>query len=246
MRNPKWTEDEVILALDLYFKLEWKDMEPDNEQVIEVSKWLNALPGQGRAVVGDAKYRNPNGVSMKLQNFKAFDARYDGKGLERGSKMDRKVFGRFVENKDGLKSIADQLKSIIENAETLPDLSFSPDDEAPFEASEGNVVYRLHRSRERSSSVSKKKKQAVLNETGRLECEACGFDFKVTYGDLGNEFCEVHHRVPLSELDAQTKTRLKDLAVVCANCHRMLHRMEDMSVAGLKQMLDRSGLEHDV
>ena len=99
MRNPKWTEDEVILALDLYFKLEWKDMKPDNEQVIEVSKLLNALPGQGRAVVGDAKYRNPNGVSMKLQNFRALDPHYDGKAFAHGSKIDRKVFERFAKTR---------------------------------------------------------------------------------------------------------------------------------------------------
>lgn len=237
MRNPPWTEDEVVLALDLYFRLEWKDMEPENEYVVEVSKWLNALPGQGRSTVGDAKYRNPNGVSMKLQNFKAFDPRYDGKGLERGSKMDRKVFERFAEDREGLIMVSSQLKSIIENAESLPDLSAIPDDDIPFEVSEGNVVYRLHRSRERSSKVSKRKKQAVLSATGKLECEACGFDFKATYGDLGNDFCEVHHRVPLSELDAGTKTRLSDLAVVCANCHRMLHRMKEMSVAGLKRLI---------
>ena len=237
MRNPPWTEDEVVLALDLYFRLDWKDMEAENEKVIEVSKLLNALPGQGRSTVGDAKYRNPNGVSMKLQNFKAFDERYEGKGLDRGSKLDRKVFERYAADKVKLVAVASQLRSIIESAGELPDLSIIPDDEVPFEVSEGNVVYRLHRSRERSSEVSKKKKEAVLNEKGKLECEACGFDFQATYGDLGKDFCEVHHRVPLAELDAGTKTRLKDLAVVCANCHRMLHRMEEMSVAGLKVLL---------
>ena len=70
-----------------------------------------------------------------------------------------------------------------------------------------------------------------------MECEACGFDFQSTYGELGEGFCEVHHRTPLAELDGETKTTLKGLAVVCANCHRMLHRMTDMSVQGLKDIL---------
>ncbi len=106
---------------------------------------------------------------------------------------------------------------------------------------EGRTIFKLHRTRERDSKIIKRKKEDVLTKTGKLECEACGFDFKKTYGDLGEAFCEVHHRVPLSELQAETKTSLKDLAVVCANCHRMLHRMkEGMSVKALKSLLQQS------
>jgi 5-methylcytosine-specific restriction protein A len=70
------------------------------------------------------------------------------------------------------------------------------------------------------------KRRQVLATIGRLACEACGFDFRGFYGDLGAEFCEVHHRVPLSEAEAEVETRLEDLAVVCSNCHRMLRRAE--------------------
>ena len=42
--------------------------------------------------------------------------------------------------------------------------------------------------------------------------------------DLGEGFIECHHVTPVSELRAGTRTRLSDLAVVCSNCHRMLHR----------------------
>ena len=59
MRNPKWTEDEVVLALDLYFRVEFKDMEPTGEGVMELSELLNALPGQNRKA--NEKFRNPNG-----------------------------------------------------------------------------------------------------------------------------------------------------------------------------------------
>jgi 5-methylcytosine-specific restriction protein A len=59
---------------------------------------------------------------------------------------------------------------------------------------------------------------------GRLACEVCSFDFKQHYGDLGEGFIECHHTQPLSFSTAGEKTRLTDLALVCANCHRMLHR----------------------
>ena len=82
-----------------------------------------------------------------------------------------------------------------------------------------------HRIRERSPRIRKKKIDAVLRERGTLACEVCTFDFAETYGEaLGGGFTEVHHVVPLSEASGSATTRLIDLAVVCSNCHRMLHR----------------------
>lgn len=64
----------------------------------------------------------------------------------------------------------------------------------------------------------------MLQENGKLECEVCRFDFVKTYGQLGYGFAECHHTVPVSELTEGHKTKLSDLAIVCANCHRMLHK----------------------
>lgn len=60
-------------------------------------------------------------------------------------------------------------------------------------------------------------------------CEVCAFNFVKHYGELGKEFAECHHKNPLSERPEETwthevTTALDDVAVVCANCHRMLHR----------------------
>jgi putative restriction endonuclease len=54
----------------------------------------------------------------------------------------------------------------------------------------------------------------------------CSFRFTAVYGKLGNDFAEAHHITPLGKLRDGVKTRVEDLATVCANCHRMLHRME--------------------
>ena len=72
--------------------------------------------------------------------------------------------------------------------------------------------------------MSKKKKESVLKKTGALKCEACSFDFKAMYGQLGEGFAECHHIKPISQLTANEKTKLTDLAILCANCHRMIHR----------------------
>jgi 5-methylcytosine-specific restriction protein A len=96
--------------------------------------------------------------------------------------------------------------------------------------------YVLHRRRE--ASLRKKKLQAATYENGgALKCEVpgCGFDFKVRYGKLGEGFAHVHHLTPLA--DAPTdgrKVSLKELAVVCANCHAMIHvNGECRSIMGL-------------
>ena len=54
-------------------------------------------------------------------------------------------------------------------------------------------------------------------------CELRPFDFQVEYGLA--DFCEVHHRVPLADGDSERETRLEELAVLCANCHRAIHRL---------------------
>jgi len=56
-------------------------------------------------------------------------------------------------------------------------------------------------------------------------CVVCGFDFLATYGELGRDFCHIHHIKPLSEVGREHKVDpRKDLVPVCPNCHAMLHR----------------------
>ncbi|MBB4629806.1 HNH endonuclease [Paracoccus denitrificans] len=96
-------------------------------------------------------------------------------------------------------------------------------DEPEIEASEGRIMTRVHVSRERNSTLVKKKKAVALRQHGCLACEVCGFDFLQTYGERGREFIECHHTLPISSLGEHGKTNLKDLALVCSNCHRMIH-----------------------
>jgi 5-methylcytosine-specific restriction enzyme A len=70
-------------------------------------------------------------------------------------------------------------------------------------------------------------------------CQVCKFDFSSTYGQIGNGFIHVHHRVPIVSVGAEYKVRpLEDLVPVCPNCHAMLHRREPpLSVDELRAML---------
>jgi predicted HNH restriction endonuclease len=62
---------------------------------------------------------------------------------------------------------------------------------------------------------------------GRLVCEVpgCGFDFVDRYGEIGEGYAQVHHLIPLHEAPSEgLAVSLGDLAIVCANCHVMIHR----------------------
>jgi hypothetical protein len=95
------------------------------------------------------------------------------------------------------------------------------DEESTFP--EGRKVYRLHRKYERDSKITKLAKAKRLAETGDLRCEICSFSFAARYGSPGLGYIEAHHTIPVSQLRGKQKTKLSDIALVCSNCHRMLH-----------------------
>ena len=72
------------------------------------------------------------------------------------------------------------------------------------------------------------------------QCVACGFDFGEVYGERGEGYIEVHHLIPLHEVNDDHKVNPEtDLAPVCANCHRMIHRRRDdtLSINELRNIL---------
>lgn len=157
---------------------------------------------------------------MKLGNLLAVDPAYQGEGLSRGGRLEREVWDEFAESPYRLHAVAEAIRANHTLAE--PPERYETEEEEEFV--EGRILTRMHRQRERNATAVRKKKARVLAETGRLACEGCGFDFEAVYGRLGEGFAECHHTVPVSELKAGQVTRLSDLAVVCANCHRMIHR----------------------
>lgn len=102
-----------------------------------------------------------------------------------------------------------------------------------YMAAEGAAALRTHLRRERSKSLVERFKRQLKT----VSCAVCDFDFQKTYGELGEGFIEAHHKIPVSSLEPGAKTRLEDLAAVCANCHRMLHRSGCLSIDDLKVRL---------
>lgn len=90
---------------------------------------------------------------------------------------------------------------------------------------EGKLKERLHLSRERNRTLVLEAKRSAQNRDGCLKCACCDFDFFATYGEVGKGFIEAHHTKPVSTLHENgEETSIEDIALVCSNCHRMLHR----------------------
>jgi 5-methylcytosine-specific restriction protein A len=154
MRNPPWHRDEIILALDLYSRLEPGRINRNNPEIIELSRLLNRLPIFD-VRPDEAKFRNPNGVNLKLSNFLAIDPTYQGKGMQSYSHLDAEVFKEFEFDEERLHRLARQIRAVAEHKELPNKLYLIPEEEEneKIEAKEGAVIYKLHRFRERDSKV---------------------------------------------------------------------------------------------
>lgn len=81
---------------------------------------------------------------------------------------------------------------------------------------EGNTKERLIKVKERNSQIRRAKLDAFKTEFGQAFCEVCGENDEVVL--------DVHHeKIKVSDMDYEHKTKLSDLRVLCANCHRKVH-----------------------
>ncbi len=238
-RNPTWTRDELILTLDFYFQVNGNPPSTESAEIRALSDLLNRMAGEAER--GLEKFRNPNGVIMKIMNFRRFDPIFTTKGavgLSRGGKGEEDVWHEFYDRKEDLHAAAQAIRSTItsDDYRTLE----AEDDPEIAEAEEGKILTRVHISRERNRDLIKKKKADVLKRLGSLKCEVCSFDFEEFYGDRGVGFAEIHHLKPLNTLQPGSKTRLEDLSVLCANCHRMVHAKKPwLSLDELKRITNK-------
>lgn len=87
--------------------------------------------------------------------------------------------------------------------------------------------YRMHRRIERNHVAAK-----LAKKHHGVRCQACDLALAERYGAPGNDFIEVHHLRPLASLKEGKPVSYDvatDFAVLCPNCHRMIHRMNSSS-----------------
>ncbi len=217
IQNPDWTRDELILATQFYKQHARKIPSKTDDRLTALSDEIRAV-ADSLGLTGNDTFRNPNGVYMKLMELRKYDPLYEGKGLGRKPRQIEEEVWNL--SNDALSNAATSIrKAIASIAKGIIVLVGVIDVDEPetAEAAEGALLTRLHRYRERDRRIVAEKKKHFLKKHGRLFCEACGFDFATTYGERGEGFIECHHTTPVSEMAPGAKTRLIDLAMVCAN-----------------------------
>lgn len=91
---------------------------------------------------------------------------------------------------------------------------------------EGAQKLRTHLVRERAPGL-RNHVLASRADIG-LSCDICGDTGEELGDDLRSALFEVHHKTaPLAEAE-KTTTRIEDVALLCACCHRLIHRLVSM------------------
>jgi 5-methylcytosine-specific restriction protein A len=234
-RRFNWTRDELILALNLYHSTPSARNKVNHPSILELSKTLRDFP-YPLVDTRPPNFRNPNSVLMKMGNFSVYDPESTGAGLPQGAKLEKEVWNEFSGDIEKLARISQLIRDSYSFLTSLGG-TYVLEEEG---VSEGGVIYAMHKRYERDNMIVKKKKASVFAEKMALKCEVCEFDFAEVYGQLGSEFAECHHTKPVAMMKPGEKTKLNDLSIVCANCHRMLHRDRNLlSIKSLKSLITK-------
>lgn len=94
-------------------------------------------------------------------------------------------------------------------------------DEPDNSSFEDATKLRIHKRIERNHKLAK-----AAKEYHGYRCQACGMSFEEIYGEIGQRYIEAHHLDPIASIKGKKISRdpKKDFAVLCANCHRMVHK----------------------
>ena len=208
---------------------------------LETQKWNEAYRmfyeslGQGRTIEAfehslknardayDSHFENSTRIGWRDKERKPANFNKVAKGIfEKYSTKDRRTIWNDLKS-NANKNIA-KYESVIED---LISIQLSENDTEIISKTEGGkkvvVSYRYERN------------PSLRNDAFKIhgyDCAVCGFNFLKMYGTWGKGFGEVHHVEPLSikgEVKKQTNPKT-DLIIVCANCHRMIHRKKGITL----------------
>jgi predicted HNH restriction endonuclease len=188
--------DQVNDPIDLYDSL-WQD---DNVEASEIKAGI---------LVSEMRLTPEDGM------LKSQDLQKDP-DLSRMQILTAHVGTNFSLNQKQSDRINEYWAANTQNLEDIEDKFFS--------TAEGRTTLRMHKVRERNPRLRNIAIKRFVQVHGKLFCEICNFSFAETYGELGQGFIEVHHIKPISAYNDNDVTRIKDLKIVCSNCHRMIHR----------------------
>ena len=96
MPNPRWTEEEMILAADLAYKRQWRGVNTKTPGINELSQLLRSAKIHPEAAKDD-RFRSPSSVSMKVNNLIAGHPQHIGVGL-RSTSAEKAIVQKFLDD----------------------------------------------------------------------------------------------------------------------------------------------------
>lgn len=114
-RPPRWTRDELILALDLYLSCGRKVLDTHKPEIIELATLLNRLDNDDPSR-SPAPRRTPGSVKAKLANLRSLDPTTESTGWGNGSRLDLEVWNEFAERPDLLNQAVAAIRARMESS----------------------------------------------------------------------------------------------------------------------------------
>jgi 5-methylcytosine-specific restriction enzyme A len=235
-RPPDWEWEEIVLACDLVVQNGGRFLDHEDRRVIELSELLRRMelhPEEERKL---PRFRNANGVAQKTRNIAQHYPGFTGSSSH-GNRLDGEVMRQFTDEPTRMHALAESLRSGV----AAGGLTGFPGEAGVENESqlEGRYLLRLHAYWERNPSLRRKKIKSVMEAGGPLACEVCTFDFAEKYGERGQGYIECHHVEPL-HVGGEKVRSIKDLALLCSNCHRMIHTKPPWPTPEqLRELIDR-------
>lgn len=213
LSTPDWHWDEILIVARYVEDNHGKALGAGNRLNAHVQTLLNKATIHPQ-VDGQKVVRSQGSVKRKSGDLVSIHPNYAGSPTKGGATTEE-VLKYWLANPDTARKEAIALEEMIERGEPMR----LPNDDQDASAAEGKALLVRHLRRERNAALREKK----IRRAKKLDCEVCGINFGRVYGDRGTGYIEVHHTLPL-HVSGATETKLNDLALLCSNCHRMIHR----------------------
>lgn len=215
----------------------WRELRPNDPETLVLSARLRNLSIHSKSL-RPANFRGPDSVSRKSADVMTAHSSYAGRQTK-GGRLTAEVVKEFERRQNLATTKSDAFPTTV----GVGDPEFSKIPTAKLEidpakiVQEGTTLEQVIFTRERDPSIRKSKIRSVTVAGGLIACEVCDFDFGTSYGRRGQGYIEVHHRIPL-HVTGPTRTTLEDLALLCSNCHRMIHHTSPwLTVDELKKIV---------
>ena len=225
-KERNWNEGELITSVDAYFALQRR---LDAGEKFIMKKALEDI------VVRSLPRRNQGAVEQRMSNISAVL-------IELGLPWCRRFKPRRNVGAKVKKVLAARIRQ-LSSGEPDPLVGGLVHDDVPdgqayaAKANDSEGARRLvsHYIIERNAAAAEAAKELNrLENGGEYCCKVCGDKPGIRYGV---RVIDAHHIKPISEAEGEYQVRPQDFLIVCPNCHRAIHRLDDFGGDAVRRKL---------